>query len=597
MKLGLSVMEPPSKKQKLDVANTLIQSIPPPPDYEPLPYRDLQRAGTPNLPPDLPPHASSDPYSLFTLFFTESHFETIARNTNQYAKARQAGKPGKRAWWPTSAAEVKVFIGIFVYMGVVRLPAYEDYWSTELGHFLCTEHMSLNRFEDMKRFLHISRPTAAQGLNEEEDSEDEAPEQSTHWWYKLEPLASELRSACSKLWSPGSNLSVDEMMIRCFGRSTHTVKAPNKPIKQGYRIYALCEAGYLYYFMWSSKTKSYGELKREAGLSPTESMVLQMAQTLPKQQPHVIYMDNLFTRVPLLRQLRQLQIGACGTTRKHPEFPQLLLQLKEHCSKRMEWNTTAAIVARKQLQIKQEDGKDVTQEDSKDPGVLCFAWQDNNTVIACSTVHRTGEEHTITRKRRRPQITSTNGSLVRKVFGDDVRKNLPIPLFIDDYNHFMGGVDIADQLRSYYTTQRISLRNWYPLFFWIIDTAILNSYLIGKSVNGSRFMSHKEFRVALWTRLFSYSKLVWVEARRAKAIIPGASSSRQAKHERVALATRSRCVNCRLVYNTSKGKAGDVTTANLSVKRSVFGCSSCNVALCTIGSCWDDYHQIQDRLN
>ena len=80
-------MEPAPKKQKLDVANNLIKSIPPPPSYNPLPYRDLQRAGTPNLPADLPPKSYRDPYSLFTLFLTKSHFETIIRNTNLYIKA------------------------------------------------------------------------------------------------------------------------------------------------------------------------------------------------------------------------------------------------------------------------------------------------------------------------------------------------------------------------------------------------------------------------------------------------------------------------------------------------------------------------------
>ena len=63
--------------------------------------------------------------------------------------------------------------------------------------------------------------------------------------------------------------------------------------------------------MWSSKTKSFGELNKQASFSPTESMVLQMAETLPKGQPYVIYMDNLFTRAPLLRRLRQLNIGGC----------------------------------------------------------------------------------------------------------------------------------------------------------------------------------------------------------------------------------------------------------------------------------------------
>jgi hypothetical protein len=86
---------------------------------------------------------------------------------------------------------------------------------------------------------------------------------------------------------------------------------------------------------------------------------------------------------------------------------------------------------------------------------------------------------------------------VHKVFGDQARKELPIPVFIDDYNHYMGGVDIADQLRSYYSTQRISLRCWFPLFFKILDSAILNAYLLCKQLHGPGYMKHKDFREVL----------------------------------------------------------------------------------------------------
>jgi hypothetical protein len=119
------------------------------------------------------------------------------------------------------------------------------------------------------------------------------------------------------------------------------------------------------------------------------------------------------------------------------------------------------------VKVKKEDDDDESQweSDLSDPGVICYAWQDNNTVIACSTVHSVGDEHTIIRSRRRPQVTSTNGLMVRKVFGDHARKELPIPIFIDDYNHYMGGVDIADQLRSYYSTQRTSFAVGSPFSF------------------------------------------------------------------------------------------------------------------------------------
>jgi len=85
----------------------------------------------------------------------------------------------------------------------------------------------------------------------------------------------------------------------------------------------------------------------------------------------------------------------------------------------------------------------------------------------------------------------------------------------------MGGVDIADQLRAYYSTQRISLRSWYPLFFWMLDTAILNAYLIGQQLYSKKdYMEHKEFRASLWGSLFSYLASVFLEKKLSKFYDP-----------------------------------------------------------------------------
>jgi Transposase IS4 len=215
-------------------------------------------------------------------------------------------------------------------------------------------------------------------------------------------------------------------------------------------------------------------------------MVYQLAQRLPSGIAYIIYIDNYFTRVPFLLKLRAINISTCRTTRKYPEFPSFLIKLKDICSRYMEWNITTTIVVRKQREGVQ------LEPDPSDLGVICFAWQDNNTILICSTVYKASEEYTIVRSRRRPQLTSTNGPLVRKVFGNESCKSLPIPVFIDDYNHFIGSVNIADQFRIYYSTQRIAFRSWYPLFFWILNTAILNIYLIGKKLHNN-YMLHKEF--------------------------------------------------------------------------------------------------------
>jgi hypothetical protein len=46
--------------------------------------------------------------------------------------------------------------------------------------------------------------------------------------------------------------------------------------------------------------------------------------------------------------------------------------------------------------------------------------------------------------RKRPTKTSTNGRIVRQIFGKESTKELQIPRFINDYNLYIGGVDIAN---------------------------------------------------------------------------------------------------------------------------------------------------------
>jgi hypothetical protein len=94
----------------------------------------------------------------------------------------------------------------------------------------------------------ISNPKSPSNSNKD-NLDDKALDVSIGWWYKLELVVLEFRSFCLKYWVLGLNLSIDEIMVWFFGRSKYTFKAPNKPIKEGYKIFALCEASYIYYFM------------------------------------------------------------------------------------------------------------------------------------------------------------------------------------------------------------------------------------------------------------------------------------------------------------------------------------------------------------
>jgi hypothetical protein len=81
-------------------------------------------------------------------------------------------------------------------------------------------------------------------------------------------------------------------------------------------------------------------------------------------------------------------------------------------------------------------------------------------------------------KRRRPGKISTNGAIARRVFGEEVTKELEIPIFINDYNHYMGGVDLVNQYRSFYEVYLKGYRNWLPLLYFFINAAVVNTWRI-----------------------------------------------------------------------------------------------------------------------
>jgi len=107
--------------------------------------------------------------------------------------------------------------------------------------------MSLKRFCQIKCFLHISDP--------------ELQLTRAEWFPKLEPLNRIIRDRCQKYYLPASNVTVDEMMIRFGGKSYHTYRMPSKPIKEGYKVFALCDTGYTYDWLYASRSESVAGLE------------------------------------------------------------------------------------------------------------------------------------------------------------------------------------------------------------------------------------------------------------------------------------------------------------------------------------------------
>lgn len=74
------------------------------------------------------------------------------------------------------------------------------------------------------------------------------------------------------------------------------------------------------------------------------------------------------------------------------------------------------------------------------------------------------------------------------------------PSSIADYNKYMGGVDKFDQYMAAYSISQKSRRWWVKIFYYLLDTSIVNSYLLyKKSCNShkTKYISHLDFRSKL----------------------------------------------------------------------------------------------------
>jgi len=91
--------------------------------------------------------------------------------------------------------------------------------------------MSLNRFEEILRYLHFS---------------DNLSYHPVIRWQKVKPLFDMMNERYMKFWPVEQDLNVDESMIPYFGRHSAKQFIRGKPIRFGFKIWCLnTRLGYL----------------------------------------------------------------------------------------------------------------------------------------------------------------------------------------------------------------------------------------------------------------------------------------------------------------------------------------------------------------
>ena len=114
-----------------------------------------------------------------------------------------------------------------------------------------------------------------------------------------------------------------------------------------------------------------------------------------------------------------------------------------------------------------------------------------------TTMHTPDE--TVSRVRKKPRVNAVNKANLNQIWGDSFARMIEIPKVIDDYNHWMGGVDQNDQLISNYRHQLHCQWIWMPLMLHSLDVLCVNAYRahVGLQTNVNNQLEQKEFILSL----------------------------------------------------------------------------------------------------
>eukprot|EP00731_Ephydatia_muelleri_P019203 Em0012g28a len=134
--------------------------------------------------------------------------QVIVNETNRYAQ--QVMDDNSYAKWKrVDLAEMKAYFGFNILMGLVPMPAIDDYWKLD-PHFNygpISSRISRNRFREISRFLHFvdnaTLPTRG------EEGYDKLG--------KVRPIIDAVSAAIRVSYAPSKEIAVDEAMIAFQG--------------------------------------------------------------------------------------------------------------------------------------------------------------------------------------------------------------------------------------------------------------------------------------------------------------------------------------------------------------------------------------------
>ena len=357
-------------------------------------------------------------------------------------------------------------------------------------------------------------------------------------WWKLRPVFDLINKTARDYHPYPTTLSVDEIMVRYYGKHRDRQYIKGKPIKFGFKFWAACHVDGTPFLI-----EPYCGIHTRLPPSPlghgpdVVAGIVEVGKVLPGTR---MLFDNLFTSVPLLQHLASLGISGTGTMRQ---------------------NRTFSIPIPNKLAVQKLERGSSYQVFSSE--VCVIGWHDSKGVHMASNEYLNHQEDYTTIRR----------------YDRAKRANLqvPYPPMVRAYNQGMGGVDLLDRLVSYYCCQIRKRKWWWCVWAWAHNLQLVSAWKLFKRVTNkpTRYGLLEFMRAVVTQTLNKYG---------TKAMRPG--PSRNLAHCAAASSLRYDGLN-----HWASDKCVERGVCQHCKKRTVFKCIKCNKFLHLEG-CFRSYHVV-----
>lgn len=250
-------------------------------------HKEFAFTGNSGMQQELDPEIT--PFQVFSRIVDDEVIALIVKETNRYALQciQKGDKKFMGKWKPTNADEIRKFLMLIVWMGLVPIGSIKNYWATKsvVYNFDFPKHMmSRDRFFSLLSCLHFSD-------NDNNQADDRLG--------KIRNFMTLMQRKFQDIFIPGEEIVIDESLVPFRGRLLFRQYIPNKAHKYGIKLFKLCSnEGFTYALKVYSGKSSTGV--REVGLA--QNVCLELCQNL-LGQGRTLYVDNFYTSYELAKDL------------------------------------------------------------------------------------------------------------------------------------------------------------------------------------------------------------------------------------------------------------------------------------------------------